>query len=391
MGAKEVLNKYKPLNIIILLFIFAFSIRAEAVNISAVPQLEKSFYEDSTGLPYYSEIDSYYNLRNTQTYLEHGYIGDAVINGTDYDLLSYAPPGSPSTTAPMIVYLTAFTYKFVNLFAKIPLTTVAFWLPAIIGSLVVIPAYLFIRRITNDYGGITAAILAATAPAYLSHNFAGFFSTEMFNVLIPLLIVWFFVESIRANNLRDRSIYVVLSALVLYIFSLSWFGWIYSFYLVVGVGIIYLIASYLLKFEPIKKRSEYKNIGRWFIDQPIVFALVIFIVLSAILTLISVGSSGFFSTILEPLGFTQLQASTLAHSTYPNALVSVAELQLPTLTDAISDVGGYFVVAFAAIGVFLLFWRLRTSDVKKPPVKTPPTVKPSKRRSKKDETRTKRS
>ena len=92
MGAKEVLNKYKPLIIIILLFIFAFSIRAEAVNISAVPQMEKSFYEDSTGLPYYSEIDSYYNLRNTQTYLEHGYIGDTVINGRGYDLLSYAPP-----------------------------------------------------------------------------------------------------------------------------------------------------------------------------------------------------------------------------------------------------------------------------------------------------------
>ncbi len=382
MGAKEILNKYKPLIIIILLFIFAFSIRAEAVNISAVPQMEKTFYEDSTGLPYYSEIDSYYNLRNTQTYLEHGYIGDAVINGTDYDLLSYAPPGSPSTSAPMIVYLTAFSYKFVNLFAKVPLTAVAFWLPAVIGSLVVIPAYLFVRRLTNDYGGITAAILASTAPAYFSHNFAGFFTTEMFNVLMPLLIVWFFVESIRANNMRDRSIFVVLSALVLYIFSLSWFGWTYSFYLVIGVGIIYLIASYLLKFEPIKKRSEYKNIGNWFIDQPIIFTLVIFIVLSIIFTLISVGPSNFFSTILEPFGFAQLQASTLAHSTYPNALVSVAELQIPTITDAISDVGGYFVVAFAALGVFLIFWRLRTSKVEKPPEKTPPTVKPNKRRSK---------
>ena len=241
MGVKEVLNKYKPLIIIILLFTLAFSLRAEAVNISGVPQIEKSLYENSNGVPYFSEIDSYYNLRNTQTYLAHGYIGDTVINGTDWDSLSYAPPGSPSTTAPMIVYLTAFTYKFVNLFAKVPLTTVAFWLPAFIGSLVVIPAYLFVRRITNDYGGITAAILAATAPAYFSHNFAGFFTTEMFNVLLPLLIVWFFVESIRANNMRNRSIFIVLSALILYIFSLSWFGWIYSFYLIIGVAIVYLI------------------------------------------------------------------------------------------------------------------------------------------------------
>ena len=147
MGAKEILNKYKPLIIIILLFIFAFSIRAEAVNISAVPQMEKTFYEDSTGLPYYSEIDSYYNLRNTQTYLEHGYIGDAVINGTDYDLLSYAPPGSPSTSAPMIVYLTAFSYKFVNLFAKV-LWPEAFWLPAVI-EIVSCNTSIFIRKKIN--------------------------------------------------------------------------------------------------------------------------------------------------------------------------------------------------------------------------------------------------
>jgi asparagine N-glycosylation enzyme membrane subunit Stt3 len=391
MGVKEVLNKYKPLIIIILLFTLAFSLRAEAVNISGVPQIEKSLYENSNGVPYFSEIDSYYNLRNTQTYLAHGYIGDTVINGTDWDSLSYAPPGSPSTTAPMIVYLTAFTYKFVNLFAKVPLTTVAFWLPAFIGSLVVIPAYLFVRRITNDYGGITAAILAATAPAYFSHNFAGFFTTEMFNVLLPLLIVWFFVESIRANNMRNRSIFIVLSALILYIFSLSWFGWIYSFYLIIGVAIVYLIVSHLLKFETIKKRSDYNNIGRWFIDQPTLFALVIFIVLGIIFTLISVGPSSFISTILEPLGFTQLQASTLAHSTYPNALVSVAELQIPSIIDTISDIGGYVVLAFAAIGVFLLFWRLRTTKEEKPPEEKPQNVRSNKRRSKRYKSKNKNS
>ncbi len=366
MSAKEVLIKYKALIIIVLLFSLAFSLRAEAVNISSVPQMEKSSYEDSNGLPYFSEMDSYFNLRITQDYLNHGYIGDAVINGTNWDLHSYSPPGTQATYTPMIVYLTAFTYKFVNLFAKVPLTMVAFWLPALIGSLVVIPAYLFIRRITNDYGGITAAILASTAPAYFSHNFAGFFTTEMFNVLMPLLVVWFFVESIRANNMRNRTIFVVLSAILTLIYSLSWNGWIFVFYVVVGTAIIYLLVSYLFKFNNIKKRSNYKNIGRWFIDQPLIFTLVIFIVLSAVLILISDGPSNFLSTFLGPLGFNQLQASTLANSSYPNAYVSVAELQIPSITDAITDIGGYVVFAFGLIGTFLLFWRLRTQKVEKP-------------------------
>lgn len=380
MGAKEVIIKYKPIIIIIFLFLLVFSIKAEAANISAVPQMEKSFYEDSNGQPYFSEIDSYYNLRMTQDYLKNGFIGDAVINGTDWDLHSYYPPGrAADATQPGIVLLTAFAYKLVNLFAKVPLTMVAFWLPAFIGSLVVIPAYLFVRRLTNnDYGGITAAILAATAPAYFSHNFAGFFTTEMFNVLLPLLIVWFFVESIRANNIRNRSIFVFLSALFLLIYSYSWSGWTFILYVVVAPTILYLIISYFLGFKSVKKRSDYKNIGRWFLDQPVVFPLVAFIVLSLIFVLITVGPSNFLSTILGPLGFPQLQATTLTNSSYPNAYVSVAELQIPSITDAISDIGGYVVLAFGLIGTFLLFWRLRTSKVEKPPEEKSQNRKPNK-------------
>ncbi len=44
----------------------------------------------------------------------------------------------------------------------------AFWTGALVASLAVIPAYLFIRRITNDYGGITAGVLVGLAP-FISH------------------------------------------------------------------------------------------------------------------------------------------------------------------------------------------------------------------------------
>lgn len=71
---------------------------------------------------------------------------------------------------------------------------VAFWTGAFIGSLVVIPAYLFVRKITNDYGGITAALLVAFAPVYFAHTFAGLFRTAMFNVLFPILIMWFLLK-----------------------------------------------------------------------------------------------------------------------------------------------------------------------------------------------------
>ena len=213
MNSKELLTKYRPLIIIIILFLFVFAIRAEAAGIGGVPDQMKSYYQDQNGLPYFSEMDSYYNFRMTQDYLNHGYLGDTIKNGTEWDLHSSFPPGQSAEYPPLIVYVTAFTYKFVNLFKHIPLNAVALWIAPFIASLAVIPAYLLIRRITNDYGGITAALLVALAPAYFAHTFSGFFDTDMFNMLMPLLVISFFILSILAKDIKNRTIFAVLSAI----------------------------------------------------------------------------------------------------------------------------------------------------------------------------------
>lgn len=364
MNFQEAVSKYKPIIIVVLLFLLAFSLRAEAVNLSSVPSDAKALYQDASGLPYFSEMDSYYNYRMTADYLDHGYLGDTKINGTNWDLHSYYPPGRAAEYTPLIVYVTAFAYKFINLFSNVPLTAVAFWIGALIASLAVIPAYFFARRITNDYGGITAAILAATAPAYFSHTFAGFFDTDQFNIFLPIFTVWFFIESIRSENIKNRTIFAVLSAISLLLFSLAWEGWVYIFYLIVIATIVYLLVSnYLLNWKTINKTGEYKSRMEWFQNQSGIFALVVFFILSSILIIISGGFSDFISSLLGPIGFTQLQASVQMTAAYPNVLVSVAELQVPSLLDAINNVGGIVVFVFSLMGVFLLYWRLKAKKI----------------------------
>lgn len=361
MNISEALSKYKLLIIIVLLFLLVFSLRAEAANLSSISDSDKAFYQDANGLPYFSEMDSYYNYRMTQDYLDHGYLGDTKINGTNWDLHSYYPPGREAEYSPLIVYTTAFTYKFVNLFSNVPLTTVAFWIGALIASLAVIPAYLFIRRITNDYGGITAAILVATAPAYFSHTFAGFFDTDQFNIILPLFTVWFFVESLRSKDMKNRAIFSVLSVVFMILFSLAWEGWIYIFYILIISAIIYLLVSnYLLGWKTIEKPGKYASKKEWFFNQPGIFTLVLFIVLSSLMIILMGGSSNFVSSLLGPIGFTQIQESVKVATSYPNVLVSVAELQIPSVMDAINNVGGIVVFAFGLLGVFLMFWRLKT-------------------------------
>jgi dolichyl-phosphooligosaccharide-protein glycotransferase len=365
MSIKEFLSKYKVFIIIILLFLMVFSLRAEAGFIPGVSDQMKAYYEDGNGLPYFSEMDSYYNYRMTADFLAYGHLGNTKINGTDWDTLSYAPEGRSAEYPPLIVYLTAFTYKVANLFAKVPLTAVAFWMAAFIASLCVIPAYLFIRRLTNDYGGIVAALLVGLAPFYFSHTFAGFFDTDMFNVIFPILVVWFFAESIHAKNLKNRTIFAVLSAVSLLLFSMAWDGWWYIFYIMIAAVVIYLpVSRYLFNIKT-KPLSEYPNKKEWFLDQHEIFSLAVFLVLGSILIILASGWGGFVGALVGSVSVTQLQSSVTAGTSYPNVFVSVGELQVPTLDAVITGVGGTAPFVFAILGVFLLFWQLKPKAVKK--------------------------
>ena len=365
MNIKEFLSKYKVLIIIILLFLMVFSLRAEAGFIPGVSNQMKAYYEDGNGLPYFSEMDSYYNYRMTEDFLKNGHLGDTIVNGTAWDTHSYAPEGRSAEYPPLIVYLTAFAYKAVNVFTKVPLTAVAFWMAAFIASLCVIPAYLFVRRITNDYGGIVAALLVGLAPFYFSHTFAGFFDTDMFNIIFPILVVWFFAESIHAKNLKNRTIFAVLSAVSMFLFSLAWEGWWYVFYLVIGTVVVYLVVSRYLFSLKNKPLSEYPNKKEWFMDQHEILPLAVFVVLSSVLIILVWGWSGFVGTLTGSISVTQLQATVAAGTSYPNVYVSVSEMQVPTLSAVIAGIGGIAPFVFAMLGVFLLFWQLKPKTEKK--------------------------
>ncbi len=368
------LSEFKPVIIIILLFSVSFLLRAEAYDIGGVPEDLKEFYSDESGLPYYSEMDSYYNYRLTENFIEDGRIEDTVINGIPWDLHSYFPPGREMVYPPMIVYVTAAFYYLMNLFATIPLNVVAFWTGAFVGSLSVIPAYLFARKFTNDYGAVAAGILVANSLPYFSNTFAGFFDNDMFTMLLPLLFIWFFVESIKAPNLQKRVIFGVLSAFSLLIFSLAWVGYIFYLVLLVMVVLVYLLVSrYLLKDDPGRSIKDYTSRLKWFLDQKEIFSLTIVIVLGGLMVGIFNGFNALLNSFFELFGATQIQTAVQA-TAYPNVYVSVSELQVPSFVSLangivglflpnqlsmVGGVGGLLVFISGILGLGILLWKMK--------------------------------
>jgi dolichyl-phosphooligosaccharide-protein glycotransferase len=351
------LENKKIIIVTIVLFLLAFTIRADAVTIGGVNSIEKSFYQDQNGLPYFSEMDSYYNLRMTEDFLNHGYLGDTKLNGYNWDLHSNFPPGSSAEYPPLIVYLTSVTYKFVNLFSNVDLETIAFWLAPLIASLAVIPSFLIVRRITNDYGGLTAALLIGLAPAYFSHTYAGFFDTDMLSVVIPLLIVLFFSLSIINKDPKKKILFAIFSSIFMFLFALSWTGWWYIFYIITISTLVYLILNKFM-FKLKEKFPEKNRFINYFNRYPDLFVLLIFIILSLALINLYMGLSGLLESLIDPIKINQLQTN-LQVSGYPNIYLSISELQIPSLTDVIEGVGGLVPFFFGIFGIFGLIWKFK--------------------------------
>ncbi|MDY9922478.1 STT3 domain-containing protein [Methanobacterium sp.] len=363
MDTKNILSKLKPIIIVLLLFSLVFFLRAEASGISGVPDQMKAYFQEDNGLPYFSEMDSYYNYRLTENFVEHGYLGDTIKNGTDWDLHSYFPPGRSAEYPPLLIWITAFFYYLANLFGDYSLLQVSFWTSAIIASLCVIPAYFFVKSLSNDYGGITAGVLVGVSTFYFSHTFAGFFDTDMFGMILPLLVIWFFSVSITATESRKKMLFAVYAAISMLLFAIAWSGWWYIFYLVIFVTVLYmLISKYLFKMETFKSWKGYSSKKQWLLEQPILLPLLIFVGLSSVLMFIFWGNL-FSSQLLEPLSVIQLQSATQA-TAYPNVFISVGELQIPSASTVIADVGGIFPFAFGILGLLMIFWNLRIKKAK---------------------------
>lgn len=357
MDSKKIAIKIAPFIIAILLVLAVFAVRAETINLGGISDSsEKALYEDSNGMPYFTEIDSYYNYRLTENYLNTGHLGDEIVNGTDWDSLSTSPNGREANYQPAIVVLAALVYNIANMFGNVSLTQVAFWLGPIVGSLAVLPAFYIVKRGTGStWGAIVAGVIAGAAPAYFSHTYGGFFDTDMFNVLLPLMIVAFLTESVYARKPVFKTLYAVIAALFLALFSLAWSGYTYMVILTFGTLILYLPVSYIMDKLDGKNLS---NKTKWLKNNPVTIPLVVFIIVSAVLLSITVGGS-MFESFSSVVGMSTSLQSATAGSAYPNVYVSVGEMQVPAVIDIANQSGGLFALLYAIFGLIIMVYALR--------------------------------
>ena len=375
MNRETLFTVGKGVIIVLILLAVVFALKAPAADLHFFDDEGKALYTDSSGLPYFSEMDSYYNYRLTNDYVDHGYVGDEMVNGTPWDYHRLAPDGNPVSYELGIVQVTSWLHDMANNFLgwDMSVKEVAFWAGAIISTLCVIPAFIFSRRLTNDYGAIVATLVIALAPNYFAHTFPGFFDTDMFYYIFSLLFIFFFVESIRSDNVIWKIVFAILSIASIGLFSNQWTGWIFYVALMGFFAIIYLIATFIFNVD--EDRGEYPGIVQWLIHNKELHSIIIIGVIGFVGLALFKGVGGIFGIFNQVFGLLNLQSASVVVGGFPNVLISVAEMQMPAMLGAgmnsmflantngfINGIGGIAIFFAALVVLYILAsraWKFR--------------------------------
>ena len=110
---------------------------------------------------------------------------------------------SPITEAPsQLTYLAAKILPF-------SFETIIFYMPAVLGSLIVVPLILIAHNLKMDEVGVLAAMLSGIAVSYYNRTMIGYYDTDMLNIVFPTLLLWSLILALRTKEEK----YLLITAL----------------------------------------------------------------------------------------------------------------------------------------------------------------------------------
>lgn len=314
----------------------------------------KSQLSNAEGLPYMSDIDTYFWARFSDNILEHGYAGDykKEFQGKlqQWDSHMLAPSGRPVPPDIFHAYFQAYIANFVNVFNPgLNPEWVYMNINLLLVGLAVIPAFFIGRRLGGNIAGFFSGLLIAMHPVILTRTLGGVSDTDAYQILFPLVILWTFLLAFDAEARAKKIFYGILTGALIGLYSKVWGGWYFA------LGLIVLASGCYTLYEIIKGWKEYK-IKVFFKDKNLlnVYIEIGTIFLSAIIVLYLFSGSFLFFNFIS--GFFHFSSLHEIGDVWPNVYTTVAEQNEGSFAVAVSQLGGNMMYAFAIVGILSTFY-----------------------------------
>jgi asparagine N-glycosylation enzyme membrane subunit Stt3 len=308
---------------LLLVFLFSYSIRAENI----VPDRLLSF-------------DPIFQYRYTKYFVDWGHL-------PVWDELTYYVGRKVdfTLTQPFMYYITAIAYWIFSPLLGLSLITIASYMSAIYGALIVIPAYLIGKELSNKYGGLLTALLMGTAPQILIRTFGSSYDTDQ-------IVLFFLVLTLYLGfyALRKRTIPSFCLALAGFsVFMLSWGNFLYTYLILIIFVIFYFILSIILK---LRKRTEISKEIKNSLSK-IKMQIIILLLLFVGITIIGfLNNTNAIISLYTLIGFAQKAEQWIVN-------ISIAELQpfsIFNLEGWITAMGRFFTGDMIVNGIIFLFF-----------------------------------
>ncbi|MFQ6010474.1 MAG: STT3 domain-containing protein [Candidatus Aenigmatarchaeota archaeon] len=304
MKAKSILDLFKKnwwVVALILIFLFSYQIRA----FNLVPDKLLGF-------------DPMFQYRYTKYLADWGRL-------PAWDELTYyvGRDANIGLIAPFMFYITTLLFWVFNPLFGFSLMTTASYASAIYGALIVIPAFLLGRELSNKYGGLLAAILIGTAPQILVRTFGGSYDTDQLALFFIILTLYLGFYALRKKTIAG----VAFATTGFLAFMITWGTFSYTIFILVGFVIVNFALIALIGKKSLITKTE-KVVVKPKLKEKLDFALkdlkgnvkvlvALFVAISSLGLLIG-------GNILRSLS-TLIQFSQIAEAKIVN--ISIAELQ----------------------------------------------------------------
>jgi hypothetical protein len=308
----------------------------------------KDRYQDERGQTYLMELDCWHWARYVDNVVNHGYPGDAVVEGKQFDAFMLAPEGRFMLWDDFLYYLSAFSYNVFSFFKHVPLFDFLYYLPLLFVVLLISVLYLFAYRLGGPICAVISCLFIALSANFIPRSCAGWFDKDTLNLLFPLLVVWTYLLAGENFSYKQRFFWVCFSAFWAGLFCFTWFGWWFIFVIIVGYEILTLVVEGFITLY--YKKGD---------TQPLkqhLFSLITFVILTSFWIGLFAGTQP-FQFLYEQLRKSVFLSRAVETSIWPNVFSTVGELKRMGSAEIVNSLGGLLVFIPSVLSMLIILIR----------------------------------
>lgn len=307
----------------------------------------KSRFQDDTGQTYLMELDCWHWARYVKNVVDHGYPGDTVRNGKQFDLFMMSPVGDPLAWNQFNFYFPAFLYKLFSIVRHVELFTFIFYLPLFYTAILITLLYFFAYRLGGVPTAVLACLFAGLSGSFMPRSCAGWFDMDVLNLIFPVAILWTYLQSREGQNRKKQLVWLGVSAVLVGLFCFTWINWWFIYIVILAYEVIRI--SY--------RAARSARAGHSYTDfKQDVITLGVFAGGSIVASLVFCGVEP-IAIWLKQIRESLVLNKPLLESIWPNVFSTVGELRRVNFMEISQSMGGPFLTIASLLCAALMLIR----------------------------------